>query len=195
MPVPTDPSARPRRVLVYGVTGSGKSTAAARIAQVTGLPLVQVDDLTWQPGWVAVPEAEQRRVFAGIVAGEEWVLDSAYSAWLDLVLPRAELVVGLDYPRWFSLQRLLRRTLARLLSRELICNGNREGWRMTLGPESIVRWHVRSFASRRRLLRRWAQAPDGPPVLLIGRRGELERWLDSLAPAAPGQPGIGAAGS
>jgi len=34
------------------------------------------------------------------------VLDTAYGAWLDVVLPRVDLVVGLDYPRWFFLQRV-----------------------------------------------------------------------------------------
>ena len=32
------------RILVYGVTGSGKSTAALRIGEVTGLPVTLVDD-------------------------------------------------------------------------------------------------------------------------------------------------------
>ncbi|HEU0129091.1 MAG TPA: adenylate kinase, partial [Pseudonocardiaceae bacterium] len=47
-----------RRILVYGVTGSGKSTLAERLAQATGIDWHSVDDLTWQPGWVAVPVDE-----------------------------------------------------------------------------------------------------------------------------------------
>ena len=43
-----------RRILVYGVTGSGKSTAAARLGAVTGLPVHLADELTWLPGWVLV---------------------------------------------------------------------------------------------------------------------------------------------
>jgi adenylate kinase family enzyme len=46
---------------VYGVTGSGKTTLAAQIAERTGLPWHSVDDLTWEPGWVEVPVQEQRR--------------------------------------------------------------------------------------------------------------------------------------
>ena len=112
MPATTGPIAA-QRILVYGVTGSGKSTAATRIADRTGLPLTLVDELTWQPGWVPVPEERQRHVFAEVVAEDRWVLDTAYGAWLDVVLPRVQLVVALDYPRWSSLQRLVRRTLMR----------------------------------------------------------------------------------
>lgn len=34
----------PRRVIVYGVTGSGKTDLARRIASLTGLPWHSVDD-------------------------------------------------------------------------------------------------------------------------------------------------------
>ena len=40
----------PDRVLVYGVTGSGKTTAALAIGARTGLPVTLVDELTWLPG-------------------------------------------------------------------------------------------------------------------------------------------------
>jgi adenylate kinase family enzyme len=35
------------RVLIYGVTGSGKTTLAQKVADRTGLPFHSVDDLTW----------------------------------------------------------------------------------------------------------------------------------------------------
>jgi adenylate kinase family enzyme len=75
------PPARAVRILVYGVAGSGKTTLARRIGERTGLPWHQVDDLTWEPGWVAVPDEEQRQRIAAICAGERWVLDSAYGKW------------------------------------------------------------------------------------------------------------------
>ena len=95
----------PDRVLLYGVTGSGKSTAALAIGARTGHPVTLVDELTWLPGWVPVEAARQREVIGEIVAGERWLLDSSYGDWLDFVLPRTQLVIGLDYPRWLSLGR------------------------------------------------------------------------------------------
>lgn len=162
------------------MTGSGKSTCATNLGARTGLPVVLVDELTWQPGWVPVPEEEQRRVFAEIAAGERWVLDSSYSAWLDLVLPRADLVLGLDYPRWLSLQRLVRRSLLRLVDRRPVCNGNTETWRALLSGDSIVVWHFRSFTRKRTRMRAWAATPDGPDVLLFSRPRHLEAWLRSV---------------
>jgi adenylate kinase family enzyme len=60
-----------RRVLIYGVTGSGKTTLAASLAAATGIEWHSVDDLTWKPGWVEVPLDEQRRRIEKICAGTE----------------------------------------------------------------------------------------------------------------------------
>lgn len=179
VPVAVDPSSA-RRILVYGVTGSGKSTAAERIGARTGLPVTLVDELTWLPGWVPVAEDRQRELIADIVAGDRWVLDSAYGAWLDVVLPRVELVVGLDYPRWFSFQRLVRRTVSGAVTGAPRCNGNVESWRHMAGDDSILRWHFRSFQRKRERIRCWEAATDGPPVLRVRSARELEAWIAGL---------------
>jgi adenylate kinase family enzyme len=172
------------RVLIYGVTGSGKSTMARRVAELTGLPWHAVDDLTWEPGWVAVPPDEQRRRIERICAGEQWVLDSAYGSWRDVVLSRADLIVALDYQRWRSLGRLARRTVARALDRRLICNGNTESFRQVFSRDSIIAWHFRSFDQARSLMRAWAADPAGPPVILMPSPAAARRWLAGLGPSA-----------
>ncbi|WP_411285123.1 adenylate kinase [Lapillicoccus sp.] len=174
-------TALPDRVLVYGVTGSGKSTAALALGKRSGLPVTLVDEITWLPGWVPVEGEVQRELIGDIVAGERWVLDSSYGAWLDLVLPRVELVVGLDYPRWLSFARLVRRTVSGAVTKEPRCNGNVETWRNVLSRDSILIWHVRSFGRKRSRMRAWAASAEGPEVLLFRRPRELERWLESLA--------------
>ncbi|MDT0186624.1 adenylate kinase [Microbacterium sp. ARD31] len=171
----------PDRVLVYGVTGSGKSTAALAIGARTGHPVTLVDELTWLPGWVPVEASRQREVIGEIVAGERWLLDSAYGDWLDLLLPRTQLVIGLDYPRWLSLSRLVRRTVSGAITKEPRCNGNVESFRKMVDRSSIIRWHFQSFARKRDRMRGWADAPDGPEVLLFRHPRELDAWLTSLA--------------
>jgi hypothetical protein len=114
------------------------------------------------------------------VAGERWLLDSSYGDWLGFVLPRVELVVGLDYPRWLSLSRLVRRTVSGAITGEPRCNGNVETWRNMLSRESIIRWHFQSFARKRERMRAWAASSDGPEVLLFRHPRELEAWLATL---------------
>jgi adenylate kinase family enzyme len=167
-------------VLIYGVTGSGKTTLARKLAARTGLPWHCVDDLTWEPGWVAVAPDEQRRRIGAICAGEHWVLDSAYSQWLDIVLARADLIAALDYPRWRSLARLGRRTLMRAFDHRQVCNGNTESFRQALSRDSIIAWHFRSFARKRDRMRAWAADPAGPQVVLLRSPAAASRWLAGL---------------
>ena len=180
-----DPSAPFDRLVLWGVTGSGKSSAAAAIQEATGIPWTSVDDQTWQPGWLPTDEAEQRRVFGEICAGERWVLDTAYSSWRELVHSRVDVVVGLDYPRWVSLGRLLRRTVRRIRTRQLVCNGNVETWRKVLSRDSIIVWHFKSFARKRDGMRAALAASDGPPVLLFKTPRQLDEWISWLARPDP----------
>ena len=41
-----------RRICVIGVTGSGKSLLAERLANKLGLDFIDLDALYWKPGWV-----------------------------------------------------------------------------------------------------------------------------------------------
>jgi adenylate kinase family enzyme len=175
------------RVLIYGVTGSGKTTLAAKLSQRTGLPWHSVDDLTWLPGWVVVSDDEQRRKITEICAGDRWILDTAYGKWRDVPMARAEVIVALDYPRLTSLWQLVRRTLRRMVTRELACNGNTESLRMAFSKESIVLWHFKSFARKRSRIRTWAADPHGPQVIRLRSPRATRRWLEQL-PHGAGLP-------
>ena len=172
------PPNSPSRVLFYGVTGSGKSSAARAYAQATGLPEFSADDdIGWLPGWQQRTVEEQRDIAAAIAAQDRWVLDSAYGVWRDVVLPRAELVVGLDYPRWLSLARLVRRSLRRALTREPVCNGNHETLARLFVEDSIIRWHFRSFTRKRQVMRGLRADSGMPPAILFRHPRQLDAWL------------------
>lgn len=170
-----------RRIVLYGVTGSGKSTAAQRISSATELPWYRVDDLAHEPGWVKVAGREQRRRIAEICARNEWILDAAYTTWRDIAFSRADVLIVLDYARWRSLLRLIRRTITRVVRRTEICNGNRESLRAVLSRDSILAWHFRSFARKRALIREWIENSPGPVVHRFERPSELDAWIRDLS--------------
>ena len=173
-----DPLARQaRRLLLIGVTGSGKTTLARGLEARCGIPAVDVDAMAWRPGWVKTPDEELAAAAARVAAGEAWVMDSAWTAIRPVVLPRAELVVALDLPRWLSLARLLRRTATRALTREPVCGDNVESVRNVFSRDSIIAWHFRSFAAKRAQMLAWEADPDVPPVLRLRTAAEVDQWL------------------
>lgn len=175
------------RILLYGVTGTGKSTAAQQLGAALSLPVHLVDEeFGWAPAdqagpWVNRPESEQAELAAELALQPEWILDSAYSAMRPAIWPWVDVIIGLDYARLVSLSRLLRRSVHRATTREPMCNGNVETWRQLLSPDSIVVWHFRSFTRKREQMREWERASEGPPILRLTEPREWTELVDQLA--------------
>jgi adenylate kinase family enzyme len=151
---------------------------AERLSAATGIPWHQVDNLTYEPGWVTVPVDEQRRRIEAICAGESWILDTAYSSWIDVPLARVQLIVAFDLPRAVSLSRLVRRTIARVLDGRPICNGNRETLRRVFERDSIILWHFRAFASKRARIDEWEA--EGRPLVRLRSARAVEEWVSAV---------------
>jgi len=172
--------AHARRILVHGVTGSGKSTIALALGSVLDLPVTLVDEEMWLPGWVPVPEAEQDVLAARWIARDEWILDSVYGRHLAVTVTRADVVIGLDYPRLISLGRLVRRTATGIVTKEQRCNGNTESLRNAFSRDSIIRWHFRSWRRKRDTMQAWLADPSGPPVILLKPPRDADELLRRL---------------
>ena len=133
-----------RRVSVVGIPGAGKSTLTRRLATLLDVPSIELDALHFQPNWVVVAPEEFVERTAAVTSGEGWVVDGNYSSVQPTVVwPAADTVVWLDLSRPVVMTRLVRRTLARLITRRPLWNGNRERLANVLSwdpDRSILRW-------------------------------------------------------
>jgi energy-coupling factor transporter ATP-binding protein EcfA2 len=102
-----------QRVLILGRTGSGKTTLARELAAAIGVPHVELDALYFGRDFSTVPLSVLRERTSAAIAGDRWVTDGNKSAVRDLVWPRADTVIWLDYSLVVSLWRLGRRALWR----------------------------------------------------------------------------------
>ncbi len=77
-----------------------------------GLPVVHLNRLFWEPGWVE-PDAEQFRArVSAAVAPKAWVCEGNYARrTFDLRLPGADLIIWLDTPRLTCFTRVIRRSV------------------------------------------------------------------------------------
>ncbi|MGX6602889.1 AAA family ATPase [Micromonosporaceae bacterium Da 78-11] len=169
--------ARPRRVLVAGPPGAGKTTVAALIASVLRVPRVEIDGLYHGPGWVPRPtfEADVHR----FTAGPAWVTEWQYDPVRQHLAELADLMVWLDLPRGTVMRQIVRRTLARRIGRRKLWNGNVEPPLHTFftDPEHIVRW---AWNTHGRTGPRMADLLDQRPGLTVVRlrnRAETAEWL------------------
>jgi hypothetical protein len=61
-----------KRVIILGPGGSGNSTLAVRLGEITGLPVIELDKLFWRPGLVATPREHWVATQTTLVQGSEW---------------------------------------------------------------------------------------------------------------------------
>lgn len=177
-----DSPAPPRRILVAGASGAGKTTLARRIAAAAGLPFQEIDALFHGPGWTPRPDflddVERFTAQAG------WVIEWQYPAAQPLLAERGELLVFLDYSRWRVMRQVTRRTVRRRLRRELLWNGNLEAPLHTIfaDPEHIIRWAWRTHGTRAALVADAAARNPGLEVVRFRHPREAEAWLAQTFP-------------
>jgi adenylate kinase family enzyme len=169
-----------RRVCVIAsASGNGKTTLGRQAARLLRAPFVELDALVHGPDWTETSDAQLRGQIEPILALDAWVIDGAYTRKLgDLVLRSADQIVWLDLPMavWFA--RLLRRTLRRLIGREVLWNGNRETFHGAfIGRQSLFGYALRSHFVRRR---EWPQQLAGLPVIRLRSWAAVASWLAQL---------------
>jgi adenylate kinase family enzyme len=137
------PTSTSLRIQVVGTSGSGKSTLASKIADELGLPHLELDSIHHQPGWTPLPGPEFRKAVSEFAAQDSWVIDGNYSVVRSIMDKRLTHIIWLDYPRWFVMWRLIRRTFKRAVLRQELWNGNREhasSWLRSDPEENILLW-------------------------------------------------------
>jgi adenylate kinase family enzyme len=168
---------------VVGVTGVGKTTFAADLSQRLGVPHIELDALYWQPNWTPV----ERDVFrARIVAALDragWVIDGNYSAMRGLVWAAADTLIWLNYPWHLIFGRLIRRTLRRGLSGEILWGTNQERLLTQFVPsKSLFVWALRTYPRYRREYPSLVDSPEFAHLRVIQFQSptKASAWLASL---------------
>jgi len=89
---------RPRKIIVIGCSGSGKSHFSNELSKRTNLPIYHLDMLYWKPNWVSTPREEFKKIINDVMDKDEWIIDGNYNGTLEDRFRRAELVYFLDLP-------------------------------------------------------------------------------------------------
>lgn len=170
------------RIVIVGRTGSGKTTLARDLAAALGVPHVELDSLYFGPEFRTAPLPLLRERTSAAIAGDRWVTDGNKRAVRDLVWPRADTIVWLDYSLGVSLWRLGRRARRRTseLRAQAAATGRRAGLpRQLLAAAKGVLTALRSHAGQRREYTRLFAEPANQHLAVVRLRSpnEARRWL------------------
>lgn len=87
-----------KKILIIGCPGSGKSTFARALREITGLPLYHLDRLYWNPDKTTVPKEVFRQRLREVLEKDCWILDGNYNSTMEPRLKQCDAVFFLDYP-------------------------------------------------------------------------------------------------
>jgi adenylate kinase family enzyme len=180
-----------KRILIIGTTGSGKSTLAKQLAEKLGIEYIDLDDFHHLPGWKERPREEFRALTEKAAQQESWVFAGNYfSKATDITWPRADTIIWLDLPFLPNFWQLLKRTVRRSYTGEMICNGNYESFRLQfMSKQSLFIWFLKSWGLNRKRYTEIFAKPDAYPHLRFIRlrsHAEMEQFLcHSEAPSGP----------
>lgn len=101
------------RIVILGRAGTGKTRLARRLGELTGAPVIVLDQL-WGPQLAESDLPAFRALVTEAHKGENWISDGNFAiATFDIRLPRATLIIWLDRSKlvcsWRALRRVFRR--------------------------------------------------------------------------------------
>ena len=143
-----------RRIAVLGK--GGKTTLSRAIAERFGLELIEQDSIRHQANWTELSNERHRDVLRARIAQapQGWVSDGNYSETRDIVFAQVETVIVLALPWRLMFWRTFKRSLRRVVTREVLWNGNRESFRLLFSSRDSIlyelyeqREHFRNFAA------------------------------------------------
>ena len=78
----------PTRIVIYGNSGSGKSTMAQAVARELNAPHLDLDTIAWSAPMVRRPVADSiANIHAFVAAQAAWVIEGCYSDLIEAALP------------------------------------------------------------------------------------------------------------
>lgn len=99
-------------MVILGRGGAGKSVLARQLGKVTGLPVVELDTLFWQPGLIATDSTRWAACQRELIQRDTWILDGdlgPYDSDLQIRLRAADTVIVLDFAflrcAWWTIRR------------------------------------------------------------------------------------------
>lgn len=87
-----------KRIVVVGVSASGKSTFAKKLSLKFGIPITLMDSIMWKPGWDYVGDEAVAEKLEAISDTPEWIIEGyIIKPARNFLFDKADTIVYLDY--------------------------------------------------------------------------------------------------
>jgi adenylate kinase family enzyme len=115
------------KIMVVGVSASGKSTFTRKLAAATQLPPIFVDTIFWKPGWTYIGDEAAAKELDMVSQADKWIIEGYVVPEIKEVLfKRADTIIFLEYSSFLTVFRYIKRWFQHRKDPRPELNGNTE---------------------------------------------------------------------
>ena len=99
------------KISLIGGPSTGKSTLAENMGRKLNLPIIHMDGINYDPGWVQVDKEKRDNIIRKHISEPKWLMEGTYTSTLKERLEKSDLVIFLDYSTATKLKGIFQRTI------------------------------------------------------------------------------------
>lgn len=170
-----------KKIMIFGFSGGGKSTAANKLGQKLGIKPLHLDSVHWLPNWIENTRENEIKHVAEHMKGERWIIEGNYRGvlWKERI-EACDTLVFIDVNRLVCLKNVIGRYFKyRGSTRPDMGYGCNE--KLDL---EFIKWVIYDGRRKRRKNIETAELARkmGKRVYVLKNRKQINEWLNSVEP-------------
>jgi adenylate kinase family enzyme len=100
-----------KKIMIFGIPGSGKSTFASKLSKKLNIPVEHLDSYFFIENWVERDKQDFLQIQQKLVSQENWIIDGNAISSLEMRFAKADVALYFRFSRLLCLWRVLKRFL------------------------------------------------------------------------------------
>lgn len=159
------------RVIIIGPGGAGKSTFSRKLAEITKLPLYNLDNIYWKENKEHITREEFNEKLEEILKKDKWIIDGDYGRTYEIRIKFADTIYFLDY----SLETCLNGVSSRIGTKREDCP-----FIETEFDEEFREWIINWPKNKRPIVIDLLEKYNDKNIIIFKNRKESEEYLNAL---------------